>query len=46
MSNEHENSTLEKVNNHNTIKALLLIPHIMEIINLSSQIKFITFFAE
>ena len=46
MSNEHEYSTLEKVNNRNAIKVLLSIPHIMEIINLSSQIKFITFFAE
>ena len=46
MSNEHEYATLEKVKNHNAIKALLLIPHIIEIIDLSSQIKFITFFAE
>ena len=46
MSNEHEYSTLEKINNHNAIKTLLSITHIMEIINLSPQIKFITFFAE
>ena len=46
MSKDHEYSTIDKVNNHNAIKALLFIPHLMEILNLSSQIKFITFFAE
>ena len=46
MSIDHEYASLEKVKNHNIIKALLSIPYLMEIINLSSQIKFITFFAE
>jgi len=46
MGKDHEYAKLEKVNNHNVIKALLSIPHIIEIINSSSQIKFITFFAE
>ena len=46
MSIDHEYASLEKVKNHNIIKALLSIPYLKEIINLSSQIKFITFFAE
>ncbi len=46
MSIDHEYASLEKVKNNNIIKALLSIPYLMEIINLSSQIKFITFFAE
>ena len=45
-ANDVNIQTLEKINNHNAIKVLLSIPHIMEIINLSPQIKFITFFAE